>query len=365
MEQDRRMSKRRKKKQPIWMALVYVIAAVVVILAAYVAFQYAFSAGNQMVKEEGSQQEATLGETVLVTIPEGASTKDVAEVLEENGLIDSVTMFRIHSKLNGYDGTFHFGTYELAQGMTEEQIVAILQSGQQYLESVRITIPEGYTLEQIAARVEENGLVTAEEMLAEAESGEFDYGFLPAEKGERKYRLEGYLFPATYEFSTKVTAHEILAQMLDRFALSYANIETGNQSGLSADEVVILASLIESEIQVPQERAVAAGVMINRLEQGMLLQIDSCVQYALGTRNEVVTYDDLEVDSPYNTYKYQGLPVGPICNPGDEALAAAMAPEDNDYLYYVVEAKGSSNHVFCTTYDEFLAAKAAYQNSGN
>ena len=347
------------------MVLVYLIAAVIVVLVAYIAFQYAFSAGNRMVTEESSQEEVTLGETVLVTIPEGASTKDVAEVLEENGLIDSVTMFRIHSKFNGYDGTFHFGTYELAQGMTEEQIVAILQSGQQYLESVRITIPEGYTLEQIAARVEENGLVTAEELLDEAENGAFDYAFLPEEKGEKKYRLEGYLFPATYEFSTKATAHEILAQMLDRFAISYQKIEEGNQSGLTADEVLILASLIESEIQVPEERAVAAGVILNRLEQGMLLQIDSCVQYALGTRNEVVTYDDLEVDSPYNTYKYKGLPVGPICNPGDAALEAAMAPEDNDYLYYVVEAKGSSNHVFCETYEEFLAAKEQYKNSGN
>ena len=121
----------------------------------------------------------------------------------------------------------------------------------------------------------------------------------------------------------------------------------------------------ESEIQVDGERKAAAGVIYNRLEQGMKLQIDSTVQYANNTRNEVVTTNDVEIDSPYNTYKYEGLPLGPICNPGEAAIEAAVNPEDNDYLYYVVKQRGSGEHVFTSSYDEFLKAKEEYQKSFN
>ena len=353
---------RKKKKKPFFIIkfVVYGVAAVVVIYAAYYAFTTAFTMGGEAVEVSDEQIPA---QDVIVTIPEGSTTKEIGEILEQNGLIDSVTMFRLHCRLNGYDGTFHFGTYLLHTGMDEDQIAAVLQSGEQYVSDVRITIPEGFTLEQIAARIEENGLMTAEELIAEAENGDFSYDFLPAEKGERKYRLEGYLFPATYDVPEDATAHEVLTMMLDRYAITYQTIVAENQTGYTNDEVLILASLVESEIQVPEERAIAAGVLYNRLREGMPLQIDSTVQYAVCTRNEVVTYDDLEVDSPYNTYEHTGIPIGPICNPGDEAIQAVLHPDDNNYLYYVVERRGSGNHVFCETYDEFLAARQAYQDS--
>lgn len=357
--------KKKKKSKGIRVYLVYLICAIVACIIIFKAFNFAFSAGKNITgsSSDKSQQEQ-IGEDVKINIPEGASTKEIAEILYKNNLIDSVVMFRLSSRMGNYDGKYRQGDYLIAKGTGDEEIMKILQSGVVYSDAVRVTVPEGYTAKQIADTLEKAGVVTATEFLDEMNNGTFDYDFLKDVPARDNY-LEGYLFPATYEIKAGATPHDIIVQFLDRFEIAYNNILKGKDTDYTIDEIVTVASMIESEIQIDNERAVAAGVIYNRLKVDMPLQIDSTVQYALSTRNEVVTTTDLEVDSSYNTYKYKGLPLGPISNPGEAALEAAANPDENNYIYYVVKERGSGEHVFAETYDEFLKAKQAYKNSFN
>lgn len=358
--------KRRKKSKGFGVYLVYVVCAVVACFLIFKAFSFAFSAGKSITGSSSNQtqQEDTGGAEIKITIPQGASTKEIAEILHENDLIDSAIMFRLSSKMDGYDGTYRQGDYLIAKGTSDGDIMKILQSGAAFSDAVKVTIPEGYTAQQIANTLEEAGVITATEFMDEMNQGTFDYDFLENIPKRDNY-LEGYLFPATYEIPSDSTAHDIIVLFLNRFEIAYNNILKGKDTEYTVDEMVTVASMVESEIQLDNERAVAAGVIYNRLKIDMALGIDSTVQYALSTRNEVVTTTDLEVDSPYNTYTNKGLPLGPISNPGEAALEAAVNPDENNYFYYVVKERGSGEHVFTETYDEFLEAKQAYKDSFN
>jgi len=354
--------RKRKKGRNIIPLIIEGIIAVCVLVFVVKAATFSFTFAKDYFSNE--KESVKTGEFVELTIPSGASTEAIANILEEKGLINNALVFRIVSRIDGYDGTYMQGDYRIEKGTNNEEIMQILQSGVVYAQSEKLTIPEGFTAKQIAEIVEENGFATAEEFIEEMNTGEFDYEFLQ-DIPERQFRLEGYLFPATYEIAEDATAHDIIVLMLDRFELAYDEYLSSYYGEYTIDELVTIASLIESEIQVDDERKTAAGVIYNRLEIDMPLQIDSTVQYAHSTRNEVVTYADLEIDSPYNTYKYYGLPLGPISCPGEPSLEAAANPEKNDYLYYVLKERGSGEHVYCKTYDEFLNAKAKYQNSFN
>ena len=305
------------------------------------------------------------GQTVSVTIPEGAGTQTIAEILKENDLISSVAVFKLSSKMNGFDGTYKQGTYDVDTGMTRYQIMELLQSGS-VSKRLSLTIPEGYTIKQIADKVAESGICTAEEFISECNNGSFSYEFLNG-LPQREYRLEGYLFPDTYFLSDAMTANDIIDMMLNRFQQMYSKEyqDAVAASGYTLDQIVTIASMVEEEIKLADERATAAGVMYNRLKENMSLGIDATVLYALGKTGGELTQADLDIDSPYNTRKNAGLPAGPITNPGEASFKAALYPETHKYLYYVVEAVGQDNHVYCETYDEFLAAKAAYNNSAN
>ena len=303
------------------------------------------------------------GTTVSVTIPEGAGTEDIAKILKENDLIGSVFGFKLTSKLEGFDGTYKQGTYNVDTGMTKRQIMELLQSGK-VTQDLQLMIPEGYTVKQIAAKVEELGICTAEEFISEANNGTFDYPFLK-DLPDREYRLEGYLFPDTYFLAESMTAHDVIDLMLKRFDKMYTEEyqKAVKSSGKTLDEIVTLASMVEKEIKIPDERARAAGVMYNRLRDGIKLGIDATVLYAVGKTSGELTQADLNIDSPYNTRKNYGLPLGPIANPGEASFKAALYPEKHNYMYYVVEAVGKDNHVYCETYEEFLDAKEAYNAS--
>ena len=303
------------------------------------------------------------GITVSVTIPDGAGTETIANILKEHDLINSVFGFKLTSKMEGFDGTYKQGTYNIDTGMTKRQIMELLQSGK-VATDLKFMVPEGYTVKQIAAKAEEEGICTAEEFLNEVNNGTFDYDFLEG-LPERQYRLEGYLFPDTYFLAENTSVHDLIDAMLKRFDQMYSE-EYQNavkSSGKTLDEIVILASMVEKEIKLPEERAKAAGVMYNRLREGITLGIDATVLYAVGKTSGDITQADLNVDSPYNTRKNYGLPLGPIANPGEASFKAALYPEEHKYLYYVVEAVGKDNHIYCETYNEFLNAKAAYNAS--
>lgn len=303
------------------------------------------------------------GQTVTVTIPEGSGTEDIANILKENKLIGSVFGFKLTSKFEGYDGTYKQGTYEIDTGLTKRQIMELLQSGT-VAQQITLTIPEGYNVRQIAEKVAETGLCTVEEFIRAGNEDSFDYDFLK-DLPEREYRLEGYLFPDTYFLAENMTAHDIVDMLLSRFDRMYTTeyrkaVEAGEYT---LDEIVTIASMVEKEIRVAEERPRAAGVIYNRLRDGIMLGIDATVLYAVNKTAGELTQEDLDVDSPYNTRNRYGLPLGPICNPGESAFEAALYPETHEYLYYVLEAVGKNNHVYCKTYDEFLTAKQAYQAS--
>lgn len=349
--------KRRKKRH-----LTSFAKGGIVLIIALIIGGCSFMFMNHMMNPPKEEVNLT-GETVSVTIPEGAGTDDIAEILKENHLIGSKFGFKLTSKLEGFDGTYKQGTYSIDTGMTKRQIMELLQSGK-VANDLKLTIPEGYTVAQIAAKAEETGVCTADEFIKECNEGTFEYDFLK-DLPDREYKLEGYLFPDTYFLTESMTAHDIIDAMLLRFDQMYTKEyqKAVKDSDYTLDEIVTIASMIEKEIKVADERPTAAGVIYNRLKEKMSLGIDATVLYAVGKTSGELTTADLNTDSPYNTRKNQGLPLGPIASPGEASFKAALYPEDNNYLYYVVEAVGKDNHVYCETYDEFLAAKDAYNAS--
>jgi UPF0755 protein len=219
----------------------------------------------------------------------------------------------------------------------------------------RLTIPEGFTLRQIAARAGETGLFSADDFLAAAAAGDYQVPILP--EGQRT-NLEGLLFPKTYDLPEGMQPRELVQKLLDQFALETAGLDLGRAEklGITPYQAVIVASLIEREVVVDEERPLVAAVIYNRLKANMPLQIDATVQYALPQWKENLTYEDLKVDSPYNTYRNRGLPPAPICNPGSKSLEAALEPAPVNYLYYVATGEGG-RHFFTADYQEFLRAK--------
>lgn len=369
-QSGRRKKKRRRRKNRAGRILVIILIALAVI-AAVLGISYAvgrYFAGNYLL--DSNQADVVVDKnsdtTVAVEIPKGASTRDIAKILKDNGIIKNELSFRLSSRLNDADGTYNYGTFYFTKDMSNDQIIKTLLTVTQAEESGRLTIPEGYTVKQIAALVDQLGIVSSDEFINEVNNGEFDYDFLEGIP-DREYRLEGYLFPDTYFLSGNETARDIIVMMLDRFGQVYNESVSSyvSSSGYTLDQLVTVASMVESEAKLDEERPTIAGVIYNRLEIDMPLQIDSTVQYALSTKNEVVTYTDLEVDSPYNTYKNKGLPVGPICSPGKASIEAAVNPEKHSYIYYVLKEQGGSEHTFTVSYDDFLKAKAAYQATFN
>lgn len=324
-----------------------------------VGFNYAKEISSAAFEEEKSVRE------VNVEIPQGATTQDVGEILYEAGLTASVEWFRLQSRLEGMDGQFKAGKYTLSTKMSDAEIMEYLAKGESGLDDMlKITIPEGYTAMQIGQYLEENEFCTADEFRAAMRSGDYDYTFLSEvpKISDRGAYLEGYLFPDTYFVEEGVSPDEIVSKMLARFEQVYNEEAQNSGAEVPMDEIVIMASIIEGEMRVSEERELCASVINNRLDIGMPLQMDATVLYALGDRKKQLLIADLEVDSPYNTYKYPGLPLGPICNPGRAAIKAALNPARTDYLYYVVNDVETGSHEFTVDYESFLEAKERYRS---
>lgn len=336
--------------------LVFLLA---VVAAVFTFTNRAYEYGRVMLAvSEGS----VISKEVIVEIPEEAKGKGmaVAEILEENGLIDNKYVFYLQSKLNGTDKYFKSGTFTLNTNMgTVDLQEKLMETQYVAADELRVTIVEGLTNKEIAAYLEAEEIFTAEEFLAACEE-EYDYSFL--EGVTRENRLEGYLFPDTYNLPENPEPRDLIVRMLNRFGEIYgaAYLDRTDEMGKSIDEIVIAASIIEKEIKSADERALCASVIYNRLEKNMNLEMCSTILYALDKRKDRLLDSDLQTDSPYNTYIYSGLPVGPICNMGEAAIKAALYPEDTDYLYFVVKDEEAGTHFFTSSYDEFVAAKAQY-----
>ncbi|MBP3506691.1 MAG: endolytic transglycosylase MltG [Lachnospiraceae bacterium] len=336
-----------------------IISVILIIILASLIYGYS---QYKIYQDEYQGTESTQGEDVVVVIPEGATTKQIAQILKENGLIQYPSAFVKRVKESEYRGVLQPGEFTLNTGMNTWEMIEILG----YVAPTRtvmatLTIPEGFSIEQIAARVEEQGLFTEEEFLDAVQENTYNYDFLNSipDGITVNYRLQGFLFPATYDIYEDTTAHDLVDMMLQKFDQVYneqmrAQAEAMNYT---AFEVVNRAAIVEREAKIDEERPMIAGVINNRLEQGMMLQMCPTVLYPITNGiydKSEVTYDDLEVESPYNTYKNTGLPVGPICNPGEVSLNAVLYPAEHNYLYYHVDNEETGSHIFTETYEEHV-----------
>lgn len=317
----------------------------------------------------------TSNEPVEIEIETGDTTAEIATKLRAAGLIRQPILFTMLVRMQGVDRNLQAGLYMLRPTMTMGEILVALQHSR--VGEVEVLIPEGLRLEEVAQRVSEAGLVSEEEFLQVASNGSvfkddhFLLNSLPAGAS-----LEGYLFPDTYRFAATTTVTEVIETMLTRFDEQYGTIERDIRvPDVSVHQLVTMASIVQRESALEEEMPRIAAVFWNRLKPenadetgGGKLQADATVQYALGYSVEEQTWwrknlttDDLEVRDPYNTRERSGLPPGPICNPGLDALRAAAQPDESaNYLYFVVSCEMDGSHNFATTFEEFQQFEAEY-----
>ena len=334
----------------------------IVILAVVVVIGAVIIGGSAYVSSLNKPYDLENENLIVISVPSGSSTSEIGSLLQENGIIKSADGFKLYGRIKKYDGKLKAGEYSLSPAMNLEEIFGILVEG--HSNTDRFTVPEGLTIAQTADILEDKQMINRDKFMDLIANGNFDYEFMDDLPACEK-RLEGFLFPETYEIFTSATEEDIINKMLSQFDLVFTDeyYKRAEELGYSVYEIVTIASLIEREARVDSERATVASVIYNRLAIGQQLQIDATVQYALGEQKERLTYKDLEVDSPYNTYKVQGLPIGPICSPGRASIEAALYPSDTDYYYYVLKSKDEITHNFAETYSEFLTYKSQYQNS--
>lgn len=289
---------------------------------------------------------------VMVTIKPGISTHEIGQVLYEKNLIRSVHLFQLVARLEGMEKSLQAAEYSFSPNMSMRHIVGMLSRGE--VAYRQFTVPEGYTINQMAALLAEKNLADAEKFKDAAKNlRPFNY----IQAGDNiVYPVEGFAFPDTYRVARGVTESQLLTMMLYQFdeRFSPEMRERARQLDLSLREVVILASLVEKEAQVASERPVIAAVFMNRLKLEMPLQSCATIQYILGYPKPELTIQDTQIPSPYNTYLNMGLPPGPIANPGIDSIKAVLYPADTDYLYFVADRQGV--HHFSKTYDQHLAA---------
>lgn len=337
---------RRRGRTGIWIILV-----VLIVIAAGIGYGW-----NVM------QPTAASDQVVPYTLKQGTSTATVADELAQNGLIKNALAFKVYLKMKSEGSEFKAGDYEFTPGLTYDQIITKLDNAEVVVpKTMKFTIPEGYTVTQIADKLSEAGYVDRDAFmkLVDDPSSLKLAQELKVPTGDGiLHPLEGYLFPATYDLPIESTESDIIANMLLATRTKLRSIDNLDaqlkERNLTVHQLLTEASLVEREVVVPEERAQVAGVIDNRLKQKMKLQIDATVQYALGKQKDRLLYSDLKIDSPYNTYLHEGLPPGPIANPGLDAIKAALAPEASEYLYYVTKKDGTGGHLFAKTYQEHL-----------
>lgn len=279
----------------------------------------------------------------IINIPSGTNAKEIVHILEKNEIIRKNNyLFIILIKLSKLEDKLKFGEYNLSPSLNMLQILNKLARGE--IVVYKITIPEGYTSIQIAELLDKKEIVEKESFLKLVKYGEKSW--------------EGYLFPDTYEVPKKYGAENMFKLMLSNFeqvAVDNKLINKAEQTGFTMDEIIILASIIEKEAKFAEEKRQISSVFHNRLKSGMKLQSCATIQYILGKPKEKLEESDLEIESPYNTYLYKGLPPDPICNPGIDSIIAALEPANEDYLYFVLGDNG--RHIFSKTYEEHLKNK--------
>ena len=300
---------------------------------------------------------------ILIEIPKGATLTKVSSILEENKLIKNRVLFKVVSKFKEDNNGVKAGKYLLSQKYSNSEILDILISGKTYNDGIKVTIPEGSTYKEVIKYLTNKKIGKAEvyeELINNPKEFYDKYKFLD-EKDITT--LEGFLYPDTYYFEKDMSEKDVISAMLKRFSEVYTPElkEKQKKMGLTLQQVINMASIIEKEAVKDVDRPKIAGVFYNRLEIGMPLQSDATIQYIFDERKHIVSYSDLKIDSPYNSYLNKGLPPTPISNPGIKSIEAALEPEDNDYLYFVATVDGGNN--YSKTYDEHLKYVKEYKEN--
>ncbi|MGE4486116.1 MAG: endolytic transglycosylase MltG [Oscillospiraceae bacterium] len=300
---------------------------------------------------------------VEVTIPQDFTVDQVADILYSNDIIKYKALFKIYAGFSDAEKKMSAGTYELNTSFDYRALVYGMSASGGTKVVVNVTIPEGYTLSQIFKLLDKNSVCTEEDLWDMAANYDFEYDFLdPVTLGEKK-RLEGYLFPDTYIFYVGDDATRVISKMLTNFDGKFTDDYKARAEalGYTVDEIVIIASMIEKEAANDAERGDIASVIYNRLKSASFpkLQIDATIYYAIADSGDEFSKD---YDSPYNTYKYDGLPIGPISNPGLQSIKAALYPSDTNYYYYGLNTDGV--HSFFNSYDSFQTFLASDKYGG-
>lgn len=288
---------------------------------------------------------------ITVEIPQGAGASVIGRILKENGVIGNALIFRLYTYGKNY--AFQYGTFTLNPSDGYGALIEDLQQTHALRETVTLTVPEGTEVREIVDMLVALELGSKEEIKQIINTYDFDFPLLSQMPTNTEYRLEGYLFPDTYQIYTEATAENIasiIQRMLDNFQSKTAELQA--QAGGDFEEIIILASIIEREGQKAEELPLVSSVFHNRIKQGIKLESCATVQYILEERKPILSWADTEIDNPYNTYMYEGLTPGPIANPGLAAIKAAMNPATSDYLFFV--AKNDGSHLFGRTYQEHL-----------
>lgn len=351
------------------------VLAIGIIIISIIAYLYITSIGEPL--------DANSEETEEIVIDSGTSAGMIGEQLEEQGIINNGRMFEVFLRLNSITN-YQAGEYELSPAMDFEQIARTLETGTIYQEVLhRVTIPEGYSVEQIAEQFSQNLPISEDRFLELMTDTEFieslieEYPEMLSDEildEDVKYPLEGYLFPATYDITEEEPDIEgIVRQMLDATEVNslsiYNSVEDytinyeGESQSLTFHQFLTFASLIEMEATSLADRSMIASVFLNRMAEqpSMPLQTDPTVLYALGEHQERTLFEDLEVEDPYNTYIHSGLPPGPIASPGTESIQSTLNPSNTDYFYFLADSEGN-NH-FAETFEEHVENREEYINN--
>lgn len=290
----------------------------------------------------------------IIMIKEGMTTADIATLLHEKKLVKDPEAFRMEARFKNLADKLQAGPYQIEGGLSNSQIVDVMVKG--HIKQIRFTVPEGFTVVKTAKKLEAEGLGKADKFIAAAKDYA-PYAYMQTDNPNVLFKAEGFIFPATYDFPVGISEEEMLKIMVEQFDKKMQEsgvAKTVQEKNLNMRDVVNMAAMVEMEAVFPEEQPRIAGVFLKRVAIGMPIQSDTTIQYILGAQKEIITFADTEIQNPYNTYQNMGLPPGPIASPGLKAIQAVLAPEDNEYLYFVAEKDG--HHRFTKTYEEHLQA---------
>lgn len=336
--------------------LLFLIILIIIILIAGGGLLYFFT--------EYSKPVSNSPEEVFFTIKSGENLKTIAENLENQKIIKNALVFEISSYLDSSQKKLIAGDYILKRNYNIKDIIKVLASGNVSNER-RIKITEGWTANEIGDYLEKEGITNKQMFLEKVNTTDTrklivnkTYDFFSGKPADKN--LEGFFFPDTYRIFKNSTPAQIIEKMLDNFDVKLTekmreNIKARN---LTIFKIVTLASIIEKEVRTDSDRKIAAGIFYKRIENGIPLQSDATVNYVTGKHELQPSAEDIEVNNPYNTYKFKGLPPGPICNASLSAIEAAIYPEDTEYLYFLTKPDGTT--IFSKTYEEHMENKAKY-----